>query len=298
VGLTRGLVRIEPPHGTFVVFSAGAGQSALDRLSNGDPDPNSVFTRVFAASLRADLTLQEAMKATQEKVVALARSIQVEQNPAYYDEVIGSACLSASCITAGAPAASRAGDEPITADYQAAAAVGTAAGWDLFLKKYGAETDNFYVGLAKESLQKLAVSTPPDEHPSPQSAPKPGLPQPSTAEAPFWALIQEAFSKADLLEYLARFPNGEHADVVRSRLKQFGPAPLAPENPNHVNEATTEAALWASIQEAFSKADLLAYLAKFPDGAHASIVRSRLKQFGSQQDQSLPFASRKSASQH
>jgi formylglycine-generating enzyme required for sulfatase activity len=156
VGISRGLARIEPPHGSFVVFSAGAGQSALDRLSDGDPDPNSVFTRIFAACLRADLTLQEAIKTTQEKVVALARSIQVEQNPAYYDEVIGSACLSASCNGAGRPAAPPPENETIAADYQAAAAVGTAtAAWEFFLKKHQAKTDNFYVGLANENLAAL-----------------------------------------------------------------------------------------------------------------------------------------------
>jgi hypothetical protein len=105
IGLSRGMARIDPPHGTFVVFSAAAGQSALDRLSDNDPDPNSVFTRVFVTALRADMTLQDAIKTTQEQVVSLAKSINVEQNPAYYDEVIGSACLSAKC-NSGAPGAS------------------------------------------------------------------------------------------------------------------------------------------------------------------------------------------------
>jgi WD40 repeat protein len=97
IGLNRGLVRIEPPHGTFVVFSAGAGQSALDRLSESDANPNSVFTRVFAPLLRADVTLQEAVKAAQAEVAALARSVNEDQQPAYYDEVLGSACLGGGC---------------------------------------------------------------------------------------------------------------------------------------------------------------------------------------------------------
>ena len=98
VGLDRGLARIDPPTGTFIVFSAGAGQSALDRLSDSDPDPNSVFTRVFAPLLRSDDPLQTSVKATQQRAVALARSIHQDQQPAYYDEVIGSACLSRACI--------------------------------------------------------------------------------------------------------------------------------------------------------------------------------------------------------
>ena len=101
-GLSRGLARVaDPPRGTFVIFSAGAGQSALDRLSDADSNPNSVFTRVFVSALRTDLTLQAAIKTTQEQVVALAKSVQSDQTPAYYDEVIGSACLSASCDGGG-----------------------------------------------------------------------------------------------------------------------------------------------------------------------------------------------------
>src|SRR5438105_1882915 len=36
------------PEGVFSVFSAGPRQTALDRLSNNDDNPNSVFTRTFA----------------------------------------------------------------------------------------------------------------------------------------------------------------------------------------------------------------------------------------------------------
>src|SRR4029079_3495939 len=38
IGGTRGLARVEPPSGTFIMFSAGAGETALDRLSDSDPD--------------------------------------------------------------------------------------------------------------------------------------------------------------------------------------------------------------------------------------------------------------------
>src|SRR5882724_7858035 len=35
------------PEGVFSIFSAGPRQAALDRLSNNDVNPNSVFTRTF-----------------------------------------------------------------------------------------------------------------------------------------------------------------------------------------------------------------------------------------------------------
>src|SRR5262245_1016556 len=46
-----GLAAMTPPEGVFIVYSAGAKQTALDRLSDNDADPNSVFTRNFTRSL-------------------------------------------------------------------------------------------------------------------------------------------------------------------------------------------------------------------------------------------------------
>jgi simple sugar transport system substrate-binding protein len=101
---TRGLAPMaQPPQGTFVVFSASAGQSALDRLSAADADPNSVFTRVFLPYLSSDLSLQEAVKASQAQVAALARTADHDQKPSYWDEVLGPACLTV-CQAANAPA--------------------------------------------------------------------------------------------------------------------------------------------------------------------------------------------------
>lgn len=62
VGRTRGLVAEAPPTGTFIAFSAGEGQTALDRLSDTDPEPNSVFTRVFLQELSRPQDLQSAFK--------------------------------------------------------------------------------------------------------------------------------------------------------------------------------------------------------------------------------------------
>lgn len=97
IGLERGLVQVEAPVGTFIAFSAGEGQTALDRLSNDDPVPYSVFTRFFLDELAKPQDLQSAFKATQLAVNQSAQSIGHPQRPAYYDEVIGSACLTGNC---------------------------------------------------------------------------------------------------------------------------------------------------------------------------------------------------------
>ena len=110
-GLARGL-RPEGIEGSFVIYSAGEGQSAMDRLSVADTDPNSVFTREFLPLLRADLPLLDAIKIAQDRVYARARSADHDQMPAYYDEVRGRACLSRECKSpqpAASPASTDAG---------------------------------------------------------------------------------------------------------------------------------------------------------------------------------------------
>ena len=103
---------MDAPEGVFVLMSAGAKQEALDRLSDGDNNPNSVFTRTFLAELqKPGQTLVQIAKRTQVQVKTLAATIGHEQTPAYYDQVIGDVVLT---DTAGAaPVASAdGGDNP------------------------------------------------------------------------------------------------------------------------------------------------------------------------------------------
>ncbi len=89
-----GLAAITPPEGVFVVYSAGAKQTALDRLSNDDNNPNSVFTRNFSRTLaEPGLNLVQIAKRTQSEVRDLAQGIRHLQTPAYYDQIVGDVVL-------------------------------------------------------------------------------------------------------------------------------------------------------------------------------------------------------------
>src|SRR5262245_45170293 len=48
---SRGLTRMDPSEGIFVLFSAGQGQSALNRLIDANANPNSVFTHNLLAEM-------------------------------------------------------------------------------------------------------------------------------------------------------------------------------------------------------------------------------------------------------
>ncbi|NNF76477.1 MAG: caspase family protein [Rhizobiales bacterium] len=101
---TRGLARMSPAEGMFVLYSAGSGQAALDRLGENDAHKNSVFTRTLLAELnKPDLSMVQVAKRTQVQVRKLARKVGHEQTPAYYDQIIGDLFLAPKGgISAGA----------------------------------------------------------------------------------------------------------------------------------------------------------------------------------------------------
>src|SRR6201987_1043522 len=82
------------PEGVFLVFSAGYKQTALDRLSNDDNNPNSVFTGTFAkARAQPGENLVDVALRTREVVSDLAASIGHKQFLAYSDQLNGKVFL-------------------------------------------------------------------------------------------------------------------------------------------------------------------------------------------------------------
>jgi Caspase domain len=82
------------PEGVFSIFSAGYKQTALDRLSNDDSSPNSVFTRTFAKELLQEgESLVEVAQHTRRKVSEMADSIGHKQIPAYSDQMVDNVFL-------------------------------------------------------------------------------------------------------------------------------------------------------------------------------------------------------------
>src|SRR5579871_5344059 len=82
------------PEGVFLIFSAGYKQTALDRLSNDDNNPNSVFTRTFAKELmQPGESLVEVAQHTRHLVNELAESIGHKQFPAYSDQMVDNVFL-------------------------------------------------------------------------------------------------------------------------------------------------------------------------------------------------------------
>ncbi|NNE21990.1 MAG: hypothetical protein HKN11_05215 [Rhizobiales bacterium] len=89
IGSSRGLGRVQPASGTFIMYSAGIGQSALDRLSDEDQNGNSVYTRELLPLLQQPgLSLLQIATRVRRRVRERALEVNHKQVPAYYDEVI------------------------------------------------------------------------------------------------------------------------------------------------------------------------------------------------------------------
>jgi uncharacterized caspase-like protein len=90
IGGTRGLSPTTAATGQMIVFSAGTGQQALDKLGPNDKDKNGVFTRIFIKQIGTPgISIDKLIRNVRTEVVGLAKSVGHDQVPAIYDQVVG-----------------------------------------------------------------------------------------------------------------------------------------------------------------------------------------------------------------
>jgi uncharacterized caspase-like protein len=92
------------PEGVFSIFSAGPRQTALDRLSNNDENPNSVFTRTFAKELtQPGVNLVQVAQRTRRLVSEMAETVRHKQIPVYFDQMVDDVFLSGAAAAKAQP---------------------------------------------------------------------------------------------------------------------------------------------------------------------------------------------------
>ncbi|MFL4471603.1 caspase family protein [Tateyamaria armeniaca] len=223
IGGTRGLGRINAPEGTFVIFSAGAGQTALDRLSNDDPAENSVFTRMLLPRLQVPgVELRDMMSGLRRDVRDLARTVGHEQFPAYYDELLGQfyfipaggndGSVARQTVTA-APAT-----DAIRADFELARSIGTREAYSAFIERYGARSDEFTVQMAMQLRDDLAGDEPAE--PTPTASERPA-PEPDTTPADSREVLRQTQSSLNALGCDAGVPDGVMGPRTRMAFRRF-----------------------------------------------------------------------------
>lgn len=209
VGATRGLARLDPPEGAFILFSAGFGQAALDRLSEDDPDPNSVFTRQLLPLLETPgLPVHEIARQVRIGVMELAQSIGHDQRPAYYDEITGEFTILAGLAHPAEPDLC----DTARAAWNAIEQLGNRPAIEAFLAMHGSCAD--VASQARAELDRL-----------------PEVAQ-IAADAIAWGLVRHT-SDPDLLErFVETHPDSPHAEEALTRaaaLRAMSEAAPAPE---------------------------------------------------------------------
>jgi Caspase domain/Bacterial SH3 domain len=168
IGGTRGLGKVEVTRGTFIMYSAGNGQAALDRLGENDSAPTSVYTRVLLQRLdQPGITLRDLAATVRDDVFNMAKTVGHEQYPAYYDEMPSNFLLSPAATTTQnattetpkvveLPKIIEPEKVPSILDdeqaFKLAQSIDTVEAWNAFLSQH---TDSAYTPYAKAAREKL-----------------------------------------------------------------------------------------------------------------------------------------------
>jgi peptidoglycan hydrolase-like protein with peptidoglycan-binding domain len=163
---------------------AGAGQLALDELGQNDPGQNSVFTRMLLPRLSdPNLELRVLMSEVRTDVRALALTVNHQQFPAYYDELLGDFYFARPAAPAvetdavqteatEAPQSRMAAPpaDPMRQDFELARSIGTASALRAFLDRYSDRSGDFTYQLAAQMLEQMQPAPAPAA--TPETAPK------------------------------------------------------------------------------------------------------------------------------
>jgi uncharacterized caspase-like protein len=241
----RGLRPEEPPKGTLIMMSAGAGQEALDSLSPTDPDPNSVYTRTLLPLLKEPgLEITDLAKRLRGTVEALAATVRHEQRPAFYHELSGDFFLVPKAETAPVVvAASTPGTSEAGVAWGATKDTSSTAVLEAFIRQFGGTV---YANLARARLEELkktqaasviAPPAPPKAAAATPTAPAistPAVPTPEKKSAPSvyeaaqeWAKTRETTNPTVLEAFLGRFSDTIYGPMARDRLRELSSAQVA-----------------------------------------------------------------------
>ena len=180
IGATRGLTPTQPPVGQMVVYSAGKGQTALDRLTVDprlDPDPNSIFTREFLKRIkRRGVPVKDLLEVLQQSVEDLAATVRHSQRPAVYSEARGRFYFFAgpANVTVNAAASPPSATAPVDVEreiWEGARSIDTIDAYQGYLADYpngrSAKLANAQIGKLKQPAQVAGLVVRPESQGQP-----------------------------------------------------------------------------------------------------------------------------------
>jgi len=100
---------------------------------------------------------------------------------------------------------------------------------------------------------------------------------PVAFELSYWETIKNSTTADDFKAYLARYPQGQFAELAKNRIATLSSATKPPETSTPATGGgATELAFWDAIKNSTTADDYRAYLEKYPNGEFAGLARRRL----------------------
>lgn len=154
LGSAGGLGPVATSRGSFILYSAGYAQTALDRLGPDDQSRTSVYTRVLIDRLGTPgASISDIARGVRVDVAALAETAGHEQSPAYYDELSEDFVLGPPSSDDARPAAASTEAEA----FDRARHMGTVGALDAFLDNY---PTGVFADLARSAMADIAGRAP------------------------------------------------------------------------------------------------------------------------------------------
>jgi tetratricopeptide (TPR) repeat protein len=91
---------------------------------------------------------------------------------------------------------------------------------------------------------------------------------PAAIELSYWDTIKNSNNPNDFKAYLDKYPDGQFAELAKSRAKESKPA-----NPSG---DSVEMIYWNAIKDSHNASDFRAYITKFPNGLFVELANSRI----------------------
>jgi branched-chain amino acid transport system substrate-binding protein len=155
IGTSRGLAQPTAAEGMIVVYSAGVGQEALDKLGPADRDPNGLFTREFIKEIKKPgVEVAELVRNVGKSVKDKAATIRHQQTPAIYIQSVEKFYFIQGDATSAPP---QQANDAETALWQAVEKADRADEYDVYLSQY---PKGKYAALAKARRAKLRGGQP------------------------------------------------------------------------------------------------------------------------------------------
>jgi formylglycine-generating enzyme required for sulfatase activity len=314
IGGTRGLAPTSAANGQMVIFSAGTGQQALDKLGNTDRDGNGVFTRVFLQEMeKPGIEVHQVLRNVRSRVVQMAKSVNHDQMPALYDQVegdfyfygSGTQVASLEPVPAPPPVHVKSGEEIEQESWESAKGSNDIDAVKEYLKQYPqgrfVSQAKILIATLKKSPAQAALAVTENPAISPDNItlpPVPAAPRLSNgandAESMTWAEAVKGNTTGDYKLYLDSYPNGMYAKQAaeqKQKLEAYAKASA------EAAAAQKEDQAWNTAQQDNSETGYNQYLKHYAAGRYAALAKMKTKKahqeaFDSKGPQMVPIPGR------